>query len=140
MITRANYSALVSGSISKITADDMAGASSIIDYAFRGFEALVSVEIPTGVEKIGNYSFSQCTALESVVVAASVNWIGSNFVTNSNCTVRMLGATPPKLRLTGTSVFYNFGGTIIVPKGCGDAYKSATNWSAVASFIVEENE
>lgn len=50
----------------------------------------------------------------------------------------MLSTTPPTIQ---SDTFYaNYLNKIIVPKGTGDAYKSATNWSAYADYIEEATE
>ena len=49
--------------------------------------------------------------------------------------------TPPALAAAGAIRVGSFGDTetkIYVPKGTADAYKSATNWAALANYIVEE--
>lgn len=51
--------------------------------------------------------------------------------------------TPPTLAASGAIRIGSFGDTdtkIYVPKGAADAYKAATNWAALADYIVEEEE
>ena len=52
--------------------------------------------------------------------------------------IRMLSAVPPTIGMGLITSTANI--TITVPKGSGDAYKSATNWSDFASKIVEAEE
>lgn len=83
---------------------------------FGGQTSLKSVTIPAGVELITSGAFYGCTGLTEIIVLAT---------------------TPPTL---GNAA--SVGGTdltcpIIVPKGCGDAYKAAEYWSDVADRIVE---
>lgn len=85
----------------------------VLNGSFRGRTSLRSVTIPAGVTKIGNGAFSQCAGLTSVTILATA---------------------PPTL---GTDVFKESPVSIVVPKGCGDIYKAATNWSEWADNIVE---
>lgn len=60
-------------------------------------------------------------------------------------TIYIKATTPPSLNAAFTSemggeVFAPYLTKIVVPKGCGDAYRSATNWSASADIIVEVDE
>ena len=51
----------------------------------------------------------------------------------------MLAETPPTVA-TDDEPFGDYGKddfTIVVPKGCGNAYKTATGWSDYANYIVE---
>jgi len=84
---------------------------------FSGCSALKQFEIPSGVKNIGLNAFNNCKALETLTVKAT---------------------TPPTLgsgALNNTTALTQ----IIVPTGCGDTYKAATNWSAYADKIVEES-
>ena len=52
------------------------GVTEIKDYAFVGFVALTSVEIPVTVTSIGNYAFAACPGLTSVTIPDNVTSIG----------------------------------------------------------------
>ena len=78
-------------------------------YSFYNY-SLNNVTIPSNVKKIGTYAFYGI----------------SNLIINAT--------TPPTL---GTSAIVNTPTSIIVPSGCGDAYKAAENWSTYADIIVE---
>lgn len=107
------------------------GILTIGDYAFMG-TAVASVTIPSTVINIGRAAFCYCEGLE---------------------TVNMLGTLPPKLTPITTDsgdVWYdNFSthlststqaqtsATIVVPKGCGNTYKTAEGWNTFADKIVE---
>ena len=67
---------LVDGSITEITANDLAGATSIREYAFASCDSLVSVNIPDGVTSIGSYAFYNCANLESITLPDSVTSVG----------------------------------------------------------------
>ena len=60
--------------LTKITADDIAGATKIGDYAFADCNALTDVVIPESVTKIGEGAFFSCSALESVTFKITDGW------------------------------------------------------------------
>lgn len=85
-------------------------------YVFLNNAALVSIEIGTGITRIGASSFSHTEDrpnFQSITIKAT---------------------TPPSL--ANTEVFQNTGGCpIYVPAGSVEAYKTATNWTTYASRI-----
>jgi hypothetical protein len=152
---------VVDRSITEITAEDLQGVKKIGGWAFYSCGSLVSAEIPEGVTYIDLYSFHGCSALSTVIFPNSLNNIstsafqnctslsslsfGENLTNIGNqtfkgCTslesVTLKSSTPPSL---GSNAFAGCDNLnqIIVPAGTGDAYKSATNWSAYADIIVE---
>jgi hypothetical protein len=90
--------------------------SSIPMFTFSNCSKLESVEIPSSVTDIGMFVFQNCVSLESVTIKA---------------------VTPPTLASDSFRGCSNLK-KITVPAGCGATYKSATNWSAFADIIVEE--
>lgn len=86
----------------------------ILSYAFPGCTGLTKVTIHESVKSIGGQSFYGCTGLTEIVILAT---------------------KPPSL--TGSSPFSDTTFSIVVPAGCGEAYKAATGWSGVADRIVE---
>jgi hypothetical protein len=96
----------------------------------------------TGVTKIGDYVFRQCLNLTSIIIPDSVTQIGGYALrigsTTNKGTITFLGTTPPSIR-SDTFVFSQLE-KIIVPKGCGEAYKAATNWAKYADYIEEAAE
>ena len=93
---------------------------------------ITSVTLPSTIKSIGNYAFSR---------KVDTTGSGTNMVTYYYCclkTVRILATTPPSL---GSIVFGDRDvarvQSIVVPKGCGDAYKAAEGWSYYANIIVE---
>jgi hypothetical protein len=66
---------VVDGTITEITAQDLAGVTKIRTGAFY-FSSLTSVEIPDGATEIGNYAFRNSTSLTSVEIPNSVTTIG----------------------------------------------------------------
>lgn len=81
--------------------------------AFFAVKGLTSVSIPSGVTTIGENAFYGCSGLERLEI---------------------LAATPPSL---GANALFNTTCAIVVPLGCGEAYKAAENWSNYADRIEE---
>jgi hypothetical protein len=98
-----------------------------------------SYTIPEGVAQINNSAFNGCTGLTSIVIPTSVTYIDAGAFLN--CTeltsITVLATTPPTLYAASAMGDENVTCPIIVPKGCGEAYKAATYWSALADRIVE---
>lgn len=86
--------------------------------AFGYSKWLTTIIIPESVTYIGGYAFSDCANLTNIIIQATTPYRISS------------GA------FTGTIDSL----IITVPKGCGDTYKSATNWSNYAEKIVEATE
>jgi hypothetical protein len=155
---------VIDRSITEIKAEDLEGCEKIGGYAFYQCEKLTNVVLADSVKELGSYVFTYSHNLKSINLG-KVEKIGSFAVGNIYYgltsitipeTVKNIGnyalygnklmktvilkpTTPPTLG--GTSVFSTNNITeIIVPKGTLSAYKSATNWSAYASKIVEAKE
>lgn len=119
---------------------------------------LTNIRIPRKVTFIGDNAFAE-TDISSVLLPSSVESIRA--FAFSGCplkTVQVESITPPVLLdsdLDGTGSYLQFGyegqdtvstkkhpfqlEQIIVPKGCGDTYKTATGWSLYSDYIVEES-
>lgn len=69
--------AIVDNTVTALTADDLAGATSIAASKFRGCSSLQTLELPDSVLTLYNYAFQQCTGLRSVVISGSVQTIQS---------------------------------------------------------------
>ncbi len=120
------------------------GVTSINSYTFYNCSSLTSITIPNGVTSIGTWAFQYCRSLTSITIPGSVTRI--EIVAFSYCstntelggTYTILATTPPTIQ---SSTFSNAKiNKIIVPKGTLTAYKSATNWSALANKIEEATE
>ena len=133
------------------------------DYAFRKCP-IVSLTLGNNVTSIGREAYSYCTVLPRVVIPDSVISIGNWAFDNNDSLVdltigrgiqsigkggfakflgqkmivRILATTPPSINADTFQVTKI--NKIIVPKGCGDAYKTATNWANYADFIEEAAE
>lgn len=82
-------SKLVDGTITEITAEDLAGVTSIRPYAFYNCENLTIVELPDSVTSIGNYAFRNCSSLSSITIGSGVTSIGSNAFSLCNSLVEV---------------------------------------------------
>lgn len=112
--------------------------------AFWECTELKSMTFSDSVEEIGIAVFSDCLNLKTVTIGKNVNAIGSRAFYDciSLESVYCHPTTPPE---AGKSMFVQYNDTvgaydplsctIYVPTQSVDAYKVATNWSAVASQI-----
>lgn len=108
---------------------------------FEGCSGLVSVTLPKNMQSIPQWMFISCSNLPSIEIPETVTRIADRAFTSCGklTEVICLPKTPPTL---GIVVFYGVPTTckIYVPKGSGEAYKTATNWSEWADYIVEMEE
>ena len=68
---------MVDGSITEISASDLASAIKIRDRAFEGCSSLTSITIPDSVTSISGRAFSDCNNLRSITIPDSVTSIGN---------------------------------------------------------------
>lgn len=148
---------LIERDITSITIPD--SVTSIGNYAFTKCNKLTSINIPNSVTSIGQGAFQYCTGLTSITIPDSVTSINVSILQNctgltnitipnsvtyigniafSNCTsltsVTIQATTPPTLG--NANAFNNTNNCpIYVPAESVDTYKSATNWSSLASRI-----
>ena len=109
---------------------------------FANCVALREVVIPDGLQVVASAMFFNCYGLQQITLPSSTTEIQSGSFTGnygglSSLTIKK--QTPPTL---DSSWIEHFGQLkeIIVPAGCGEAYKSATNWSYYADIIKEEED
>lgn len=136
------YAFLKCSSLTSIAIPD--SVTSIVHDAFKECTSLTSITIGNGVTKIGGYTFYYCNSLINVIIGNGVTAIHSSAfalcgtATESGTIYTILATTPPTIQSdTFQKAKIN---KIIVPKGSGAAYKSATNWSALADKIEEATE
>lgn len=121
---------------------------------FYGCRNLINAVLGNGITVLEHGLFSVCSNLTSITIPENVatieknalNDMGSSNPTSSSIvTITMLPATPPSIvtdpygqneSLPSISKIKK----IIVPLGCGDAYKAASGWSNYSSKIVEATE
>ena len=92
------------------------------------------------IKNIGTYAFMGCTELEYVLLGEDIESIGGEaFLSADNMQYAIVKATtPPTLGTNGSMGYGN--SPIYVPDASVDAYKSATNWSVIASRICPLSE
>ena len=153
---------ILSGEIIEVTEDDLNGITTIVNYAFKDCFSLTSVTIPDSVMTIGDEAFYDCSNLTSVIMSNSLTTIGESAF--YKCTSLISIAIPGSITSIGGYAFYGCNNltdiyinsttpptlknrygfsktaTIHVPRGSGNVYKSATNWSSFESQIIEDIE
>lgn len=120
-----------------LTSVSFPNATDMRSYAFNYCSALVEVNVPK-VELLANGCLTNCTALEVISLPAAKTIYNYSF---SNCTklraLLMPGTVIPTVQasvFTGTKIA-NKTGYIYVRDDLVSQYKTATNWSALASQI-----
>lgn len=161
------FKSLVDRSITSVTAEDLAGATTIGQYAFAYCSSLQSVEIPNGITEIKNAAFYYCTALSDVIIPDSATSIGRNafeqggfiekrviigsgistiefaaFRYSDRMQYIIIRATTPPTLVNSNAFDSTNNCPIYVPYSADHsilaAYKAATNWSALESRIFED--
>lgn len=109
---------------------------SIGNGTFRGCKAMKWLVIPDSVKSLDSYSFQDCSLLERVTLGKGISalpkqvFAGDTLITEIRC----LSAVPPTV---GTGAFDEkilANTTVIVPKGCIEAYKAAEGWQGFAQY------
>ena len=113
--------------------------TTIGDWAFMNCSSLTSITIPDSVTTIGSRSFVNCTNIRRVSISKNIKSIGDYVFANCDRLedVYLYSIEPPVI---GGILNFSASAILHVPIGGGDAYKSATNWSLLASQIVEDIE
>ena len=89
--------------------------TTIADYAFYGLSKITNIVLPSSITSIGNYAFNSCSLLSCVTVEAT---------------------TPPTFGSSAITKGYNANNfKIFVPAESVEAYKAASGWSSLASYI-----
>lgn len=163
--TIGSYAFYACSNLTDVTIEN--GVQTIGEYAFCDCTSLTSIIIPDSITSISGSAFARCSNLTQVTLSNNITTLKSNtfydcakvkFLTipesvttieysaisiganveGRKATITFLGTTPPTIH--STPFLINRIEKIIVPKGCGDAYKSATNWANFADYIEEATE
>ena len=138
--TVSKLAALVDGSLTEITAEDLAGATKIIDYAFYSYRTIISVILPNSVTKIGSSAFRSCTSLTSVIINNGVTSIGGDAF--NGCTSLISVTIPNSVESMSTYVFYGCSKltSITIPNSVrGIADYMFYNCSSLTNIIISNN-
>lgn len=153
----------VNGTLTEIAAADLVGLTTIARNAlsylpltsvtlpnsltslgrncFTYCESLTSIVVPEGVTKIEYGALNGCAKLHDIVLPStleSIEGYALNTGQRSSVVIRIHASTPPTIAADTLQADRLL--RIVVPDGCGAAYKGATNWSVYADKILEEGE
>ena len=128
--------AVVDKTITTLTASDLAGATNIGVDVLSYCTQLTSITIPDSVIVIGSGALQFCSALTSIVIGNGVTTIEAGaFMFCGVLTSFTIFATMPP-RMPNANAFNSTNNCpIYVPAESVEVYKTATNWSSLASRI-----
>lgn len=106
------------------------------EYASEGNSRIRNLVVPDKVESIGSNAFFFCRNLESITLGSAIKDIETDaFSYCNNITSITVRATNPPATHYG-SFSYLPKATLVVPKGCVDAYKNSKyDWSKFAKIV-----
>lgn len=106
---------------------------------FYNCRGLRELNLPK-IEIISTNCFYNTNILTSVTIGPNCKSIDNSGLKcgseTNKCTFKFEGTIPPIITTSTFEVKYI--NKIIVPRGCGNVYKTATNWAGIASYIEEE--
>ena len=131
-----NYQFLDRRGLKAVVIDNL---TSLGQACFSGCSALESITLPSNLVNIQFQAFGGCTSLKSITIPASVTTIGQYAFNNCRTLefVVLESTTPPSI------ASYSFNGTtcnFYVPDASLNDYKTAANWSSLASRIFSIND
>ena len=94
----------IKGELTAITAADLAGVTTLSNYAFAYFQQLASITLPETITAVGDYWFYYCTALTSVAFSGAVTAIRNGAF--KNCTALETFSIPSTVTEIGQEAFY----------------------------------
>ena len=114
------------------------GITNIETSTFDGCHALTSITIPNGVKSIGNYAFQYCYSLTSITIPNSVTSIGYAFPDCYSLIKYDFSTFTSVPTLNSRNLFNGINGLckILIPSALIDTWKTATNWSIYAKYMV----
>jgi len=136
-----------SSSLTNITfADSMSVTEIPSSFCYRN-NNIATINIPEGITKINREAFSYCSKLADITLPSTLTYIdydafyeGYN-ASNLSKVIKIKATTPPSLYNSSSLAYSSNNLTkIIVPQGCLNKYKTASNWSSWASKMEESTE
>lgn len=117
--------------------------ATIDSYAAYDCCSLRDLKIGNHVWKIDSYAIATSNIISSITIPSSVKQLSSKCLSYMNeiKEYHFKSTEPPALASSDSLCISGFDGVktkIYVPKGTVDTYKAATNWAALADYIVEE--
>ena len=114
------------------------GVTNIETSTFDGCHALTSITIPNGVKSIANYAFQYCYSLTSITIPNSVTKIGYAFPDCYSILTYDFSTFTSVPTLNSRNFFNGINGLckILIPSALIDTWKTATNWSIYAKYMV----
>ena len=147
---------LFSGCISLQQISLHEGITEIGETAFKDCNSFTEINLPESLVTIGSSAFNGCYNVESITIPKNVTSIGSSAFNcyrynsgmfNKLVELHLKPTVPPTLtqaaHTSNYSVFSFRPGAdikVYVPKGCLEAYQTATNWTTLAQYMIEEEE
>ena len=138
------FEQLTNGTLTKITASDLSGITSIASHAFYKTESLESIEIPDAVTAIEACALYGCGSLESVRFGHNSKLESMGVIVFEQCTNLSRVYLPPKPpTLENINAFNGINANCVFyckSQESLDAYKAAPKWSTLTGtypFVVE---
>lgn len=106
---------------------------------FNNCSNINSITLPNNITTISNNAFSYCYCLTSLTIPSNVSSIGNTAFTDC-CGMKEYHIKPTTVPTAGTTIFKNMPTDCIiyVPSASLSDYKTASNWSTYASYMVGE--